>query len=50
MGCAFCASTKEGLIRNLTPAEMINQIYMMEEDLGKKYFKYCINGQWRAFG
>lgn len=33
MGCAFCASTKEGLIRNLTPAEMLNQIYMMEKDL-----------------
>ena len=32
MGCKFCASTKEGLIRNLTPAEMLNQIYMMEKD------------------
>lgn len=32
MGCEFCASTKEGFIRNLTPAEMLNQIYMMEKD------------------
>lgn len=32
MGCAFCASTKNGFIRNLTPAEMLNQIYMMEKD------------------
>lgn len=32
MGCAFCASTKDGLIRHLTPAEMLNQIYMMEKD------------------
>ncbi len=32
MGCAFCASTKEGLIRHLSPAEMVNQIYMMEKD------------------
>ena len=35
MGCKFCASTKEGLIRNLTPAEMLNQIYMMEKDTGE---------------
>lgn len=34
MGCSFCASTKEGLIRNLTPAEMLNQIYLMEKDMG----------------
>ena len=33
MGCSFCASTKEGLIRNLTPAEMVNQIYLAEKDL-----------------
>ena len=28
MGCSFCASTKEGLIRNLKVSEMLNQIYM----------------------
>lgn len=33
MGCSFCASTKEGLVRNLSPSEMINQIYTIEEDL-----------------
>lgn len=33
MGCSFCASTKGGLIRNLTPAEMLNQIYLMEKDM-----------------
>lgn len=33
MGCIFCASTKAGLIRNLTPAEMIEQVYSVE----KKY-------------
>ncbi len=33
MGCSFCASTKEGLVRNLSPAEMVNQIYTMEKDL-----------------
>lgn len=34
MGCTFCASTKGGLIRNLTSAEMLNQIYEIERDLG----------------
>lgn len=35
MGCSFCASTKGGLVRNLSPAEMLNQIYMMEKDTEK---------------
>lgn len=33
MGCSFCASTKDGLIRNLTSAEMLNQVYEIERDL-----------------
>ena len=44
MGCSFCASTKEGLIRNLTPAEMVNQIYMMEKDLGKDITNIVLMG------
>ena len=32
MGCSFCASTKEGLIRNLTTAELLNQVYTVEGD------------------
>lgn len=44
MGCAFCASTKEGLIRNLTPAEMVNQIYMMENDLEKNITNIVLMG------
>ena len=27
MGCKFCASTLDGLERNLTPSEMLDQIY-----------------------
>lgn len=44
MGCSFCASTKEGLIRNLTPAEMVNQIYMIEKDLGKEISNIVLMG------
>jgi 23S rRNA (adenine2503-C2)-methyltransferase len=44
MGCSFCASTKEGLIRNLTPAEMLNQIYMIEKELGKDISNIVLMG------
>lgn len=44
MGCSFCASTKEGLVRNLTPAEMVNQIYMMEKDLNKSITNIVLMG------
>lgn len=33
MACEFCASTKDGFVRNLSPAEILNQVYMIEEDL-----------------
>lgn len=44
MGCAFCASTKGGLIRNLSPAEMLNQIYMMEKDNEKEISNIVLMG------
>lgn len=44
MGCAFCASTKEGLIRNLSPAEMLNQIYMIENDLNLEISNIVLMG------
>ena len=34
--CAFCASGKEGLIRNLTPAEIVEQVLMINSYLLKK--------------
>ena len=44
MGCSFCASTKDGLIRNLTAAEMLNQIYMIENDLDKTITNIVLMG------
>jgi len=32
LGCAFCLSGKRGLVRNLSSAEMINQIYTIKRD------------------
>ena len=34
MGCAFCASTIAGYVRNLTPSEMLRQIDETERDAG----------------
>ena len=34
MGCKFCASAIGGFKRNLTPSEMLSQIYTAEKDLG----------------
>lgn len=35
MGCAFCASTKSGLVRDLTPGEMLEQFYAIKRDTGE---------------
>lgn len=34
MGCAFCASTRGGLIRRLTPSEMLDQVLFTQLDSG----------------
>ena len=31
MGCRFCASTIGGLVRNLSPSEMLGQIYQIQK-------------------
>ncbi len=33
MGCSFCASTMDGLVRNLTPGEMLSQVYDIEREM-----------------
>ncbi len=36
MGCSFCASTVGGLVRNLTAAEILLQVYAVDRDLGRR--------------
>ena len=36
MGCRFCASTLDGLVRNLKPSEMLDQIYKIGQDIGER--------------
>lgn len=35
MGCAFCASTKAGFVRDLSPSEILLQLYETERDSGR---------------
>lgn len=44
MGCSFCASTKAGFVRNLTPAEMLEQLYAAQRDLGERISSVVLMG------
>lgn len=44
MGCRFCASTLGGLVRNLTPAEMLDQIYRIQADTGERVSHVVVMG------
>lgn len=44
MGCRFCASTLDGLVRNLTPSEMLDQIYMIGELTGERVSNVVVMG------
>lgn len=44
MGCKFCASTKQGLIRNLTSGEIADQIYKIQKDMNIKVNNIVLMG------
>ena len=44
MGCRFCASTLDGLVRGLTPAEMLEQIYRISADTGERVSNVVVMG------
>jgi 23S rRNA (adenine2503-C2)-methyltransferase len=44
MGCRFCASTLNGLERNLTTSELLEQVYQIEEDTGEKVSNVVLMG------
>ena len=44
MGCRFCASTLDGLVRGLTPAEMLEQIYRIESDTEERVSNVVVMG------
>lgn len=44
MGCRFCASTLGGLERNMTPSEMLEEVYAIQRDLGERISNVVIMG------
>ena len=44
MGCRFCASTLDGWERNLTPAEMLDQIYAITQDAKERVSNVVVMG------
>lgn len=44
MGCSFCASTIDGLVRNLTAGEMIGQILAVQNDVKERISNVVMMG------
>ena len=44
MGCRFCASTLDGLVRGLASAEMLDQIYQIGKDIGERISNVVVMG------
>ena len=44
MGCRFCASTLDGLERNLLPSEMLDQIYAIRLSTGERVSNVVVMG------
>ena len=44
MGCKFCASTIDGVVRNLLPSEMLDQIYSISRITGEKVSRVVVMG------
>ncbi|MBE5860162.1 MAG: 23S rRNA (adenine(2503)-C(2))-methyltransferase RlmN [Butyrivibrio sp.] len=44
MGCRFCASTIDGVERNLEPSEILDQIYAISRDTGEKISRIVVMG------
>ncbi|MDE7061822.1 MAG: 23S rRNA (adenine(2503)-C(2))-methyltransferase RlmN [Lachnospiraceae bacterium] len=44
MGCRFCASTLDGLVRGLTASEMLDQVYRIEDSIGERISNVVVMG------
>ena len=44
MGCRFCASTLDGLVRGLAASEMLDQIYQIGKDIGERISNVVVMG------
>ncbi len=44
MGCKFCASTRNGFVRNLNPSEMLGQVLVAQKDTGLRISNIVLMG------
>ncbi len=44
MGCRFCASALDGLVRGLAPSEMLDQVYQIGKDIGERISHVVVMG------
>lgn len=44
MGCRFCASTIDGVVRNLTTSEMLDQVYAMQSAMNARVSNIVVMG------
>ena len=49
MGCRFCASTLDGLARNLRPSEILEQVYEIQKDTKERVSNVVIMGSREPF-
>lgn len=49
MGCRFCASTLDGLVRGLTSSEMLDQIYQIGKEIGERISNVVVMGTGEPF-
>lgn len=49
MGCKFCASGMDGLVRDLTPGEIIGQLLAAEKDTGERINHVVVMGTGEPF-
>lgn len=49
MACSFCATGREGFVRNLTASEMVEQVVMVQEDFGERVGNVVAMGQGEPF-
>ncbi len=49
MGCAFCATGTAGLVRDLAPGEMVDQVRVVAEDFGRRVSNAVAMGQGEPF-
>lgn len=49
MGCTFCATAQQQLVRNLLPGEIVDQVFLVQNDFGQRVSNVVVMGQGEPF-